>query len=382
MPSEAGVDVTHLWARVIGQVRVKRTLLSALRTGRLAHAYLFYGEEGVGKDAMALELARVLLCEEGKEEACGRCSSCLKVLEMQHPDIQLITALPVGKSEDKGDPPLAKLSQDDVSTIQEEYRKKGENPYHTIVIPRANVIKISSVRELRREATMTAFGGKKRVFLISRADYMEDSASNALLKTLEEPAGDCIIILTTSNRDALLPTIVSRCQQVRFDPLTEEDIRVALCERNSVDPAHAGLVARLANGSYSRARALLQADVFEERKFVVEFIRHALSGNVASVTDDADRIAAWKSRDQVQRFLLFVLLWFRDALVLSHGGYVINLDQHDDLTRFITRNPGADMLRAIAETERAISLLDRNTYIKLVIFTLATRLRLTLPKKQ
>jgi DNA polymerase-3 subunit delta' len=301
---------------------------------------------------------------------------------MQHPDIQLITALPVGKSEDMGDPPLAKLSQDDISTIQEEYRRKGENPYHTIVIPRANVIKISSIRELRREAAMTAFGGKKRIFLISHAEDMEDSASNALLKTLEEPAGDCIIILTTSNRETLLPTIVSRCQQIRFDPLAEEDIRTALHERESVDPAHAALVARLANGSYGRARALLQADVFEERKFVVEFIRHALSGNASSVAEDADRIAAWKSRDQVQRFLLFVLLWFRDALVLSQGGYVINLDQQDELKRFVTRNPGADMLGAIAEIEHAISLLGRNTYIKLVIFTLATRLRLTLPKKQ
>jgi len=382
MPSEQISDMKHMWARVIGQVRVKQTLLTALRTGRLAHAYLFYGEEGVGKDAMALEFARVLLCEEGNEEACGRCASCLRVGQMQHPDIQLITALPVGKSEDMGDPPLAKLSQDDISTIQEEYRRKGEDPYYTVVIPRANVIKISSIRELRREATMTAFGGKKRIFLISHAEDMEDSASNALLKTLEEPAGDCIIILTTSNREALLTTIVSRCQQVRFDPLAEEDIRSALHERESVDPSHAALVARLANGSYARARALLQADVFEERKFVVEFIRHALSGNALSVAEDVDRIAAWKSRDQVQRFLLFVLLWFRDALVLSQGGYVINLDQHDELKRFVTRNPGADMLGAIAETERAISLLGRNTYIKLVIFTLATRLRLTLPKKQ
>jgi DNA polymerase-3 subunit delta' len=244
------------------------------------------------------------------------------------------------------------------------------------------VIKISSVRDLRREATMTAFGGKKRVFVISRAEDMEESAANALLKTLEEPAGDCLIVLTSARREALLPTIVSRCQQVRFDPLTEDEICDALIVRDRTEPVRARLIARLASGSYSRALSLLQADVFEERKFVVEFIRNALSGNAAAVIEDADRISGWKNRDQVQRFLLFVLMWFRDALVLSRGYDVINLDQHEELTRFITRNPDANLIGAIAETERALSLLGRNTYIKLIIFTLATRLRSTLPKRR
>jgi len=372
MPSET--LPANLWPRVIGQMRVKRALLSALRTGRLAHAYLFYGPEGVGKDAMALELARLLHCERGGEEACGECGSCTRAATMQHPDIQLITALPTGKSEEKNDPPLAKLTADDVDTIREEYRKKGGNPYYRVEIPRALVIKISSIRDLRREAALTSFGGNKRVFIISRAEDMEDAAANALLKTLEEPISDCLILLTTANRDALLPTIVSRCQQVRFDPLTEEDIRQALIARQDVESSQAALIGRLANGSYSRAVALLQTDVFEERTFAVDFIRNALAGNAARIIEDADRIASWKNREQTQRFLLTILMWFRDALVLSKGGTVINLDQQDDLRRFLARNPGADIPAAMAETERALSLLERNAYIKLVLYTLATRL--------
>jgi DNA polymerase-3 subunit delta' len=382
MPSElhAGAAAQTLWPRVIGQMRVKRDLLSALRTGRLAHAYLFYGPEGVGKDAMALELARLLQCERAGEDgtaACGECDSCLKSLTMQHPDIQLITALPTGKGEAGSDSPLAKLSADDLSAIQEEYRRKAENPYHRLDIPRALVIKITSIREVRREAALTSFGGKKRVFIISHAEDMEDAAANALLKTLEEPISDCLILVTTPNREALLPTIVSRCQQVRFDPLGEEEIAASLIAREGVDQERAALVGRLANGSYTRALELLRTDVFEERTFAVEFIRDALSGNAARVIDDAERIAAWKNRDQVQRFLLTILLWFRDALVLSHGGNVINLDQQEDLKRYLARNPAADIRAAMAETERALSLLDRNAYIKLVIYTLATRLRRT-----
>jgi DNA polymerase-3 subunit delta' len=375
MPSETLPAL--LWPRVIGQVRVKRTLLSALRTGRLAHAYLFYGPEGVGKDATAFELARLLHCERGGEEACGSCESCVRASTMQHPDIQLITALPTGKSEEKDDPPLAKLSPDDLATVQEEYRKKGEDPYSRMDIPRALVIKISSIRDVRREAALTSYGGKKRIFIISHAEDMEDAAANALLKTLEEPSSDCLIIMTTANREALLPTIVSRCQQVRFDPLREDEIAQALQERQGVDPSHASLIGRLANGSYARALELLQTDVFEERAFAVDFIRDALAGNAARVIENAERIASWKSREQVQRFLLTILMWFRDALVLSQGGTVINLDQQDDLRRFLARNPEADITTAMAETERALSLLDRNTYIKLVMYTLATRLRRT-----
>lgn len=369
-----------IWHRVLGQQRVKLTLLSALRSDRLPHAYLFYGDEGVGKDAMALELAKVLHCEKGGDEACGTCLSCTRLDVMQHPDVQLITALPLGKGEIKGDPPLSKLSQDDLSAVREEYRNKGQNPYHRISIPKANTIKINSVRELRREATMTAFGGRKRVFIVSRADEMNDEASNALLKTLEEPSGDCAIILTTTSRESLLSTIVSRCQQVRFDPLTEEDIQSGLTERNGVEANRAALIARLANGSYQRAVALLDADVFEERAFVVSFIRNALSGNAVKVIGDVETIAGWKDRDRVVRFLMLVLVWFRDALVLSRGGAVINADQQEDLRRFVTRNPGADLVNALTVTERAISLVNRNTYIKLVLFFLATNLHSILPR--
>jgi DNA polymerase-3 subunit delta' len=359
---------------------VKRALLAAARSGRLPHAYLFHGPVGVGKDAMALELARVIHCRVSQEEPCGECDSCEKIRTMQHPDVRLVTSLPLGKGEEKGDGPLAKLSSEDLTAVQREYRRKGENPYHRVTIPRASLIKINSIRELRREASMTSYEGRKRVFVVSCAEEMGDEASNALLKTLEEPSGDCVVILTASNRDALLPTILSRCQQVRFDPLTEEEIRAALITRNGVDDPHAALIARLAGGSYTRACELIDSDVLEERKFVVNFIRNALAGIPSKVIEDVETVTGWKDRDQALRFLQFVQLWFRDALVLSRGGTIINLDQQEDLQRFVSRNPDADLLRALRETERALSLVSRNAYIKLVLLHLATRLSSTLKR--
>ncbi len=364
-----------LWPRVIGQDRVKRTLLSAIRNNRLAHAYLFYGGEGAGKDAVALELARVLQCERGGEEACKSCGSCLQIDSLQHPDVRLVVALPVGKGEQADDPPLSKLPEADVRTIQDEYRRKGANPYYQIAIPRANIIKINSIREVRRESALSTHGRRKRIVIISDADRMGDEAANTLLKTLEEPAGHTMLVLTTARRDALLPTILSRCQNIRFDPLTEEELRTALITRESVDPERALLCARLANGSYTRALALLSDDVLKERQDVLAFIRHALVPDVPGLLADIEAVADAKDRERAVRFLTLTMMWFRDALLLSHGSPILNTDQADELRRFVAKFPHADLLRVLADVEKAVSLVQRNVYIKLAFLQLAVNMK-------
>ena len=364
-----------IWPRVIGQQRAKATLLSALRTNRLAHAYLFFGGEGVGKDAMALELARVMHCERGGEEACGVCESCVHMDTLQHPYVRFVCALPVGRNEVADDSPTAKLSDQEIGSIRQELAQKGADPYHRITIPRANIIKVTSIRAVRRESSMSTPGGRKNVFVISEADCMGDEAANTLLKTLEEPAGNTMLILTTAHRDALLPTILSRCQQIRFDRLTEQEVRAALVERKGVDARQAELAARLADGSYTRAISLLTEDVDQWRRDALAFVRTALAGNVSSLLQAVDKVADLKDRELVTRFLVLLLMWFRDALVLRHGGEIINVDQEEDLKRFAAKFPGADLLQALAHVEKAISLVERNVYIKLVIVNLAIRLK-------
>lgn len=364
-----------MWHRVIGQQRVKNILLSALRTNRLPHAYLFAGNEGVGKDAMALELARVLHCEKKNEEACGECASCLKLNTLQHPDVKFITALPVGKSEKSDDPPMEKLTAADVESVREQYKLKGENPYHRIAIARANIIKINSIRDVRRESAMSSLYGGKKVFIISNTDEMGDEASNTLLKTLEEPPGDTLLILTTSRPETLLQTIISRCQLVRFDPLTEGDIRAALMEREQVEDSKATLVARLANGSYVRALELLKDDVDGLRQDVVNFVRTTLTGNAVAISEQVEQLASSKDREFVVRFLTLMLIWFRDAFVLLQGGSIINLDQQEDLKRFTAKFPDANLNDVMNAVEQSISLIYKNGYIPLTLLQLTVRLR-------
>lgn len=364
-----------MWNRVLGQRRVKNILLSAIRSKRLPHAYLFIGNEGVGKDAVALELARTIHCIKKQEEACDECPSCIKMQSLQHPDVKLITALPTGKNEKAEDGPLDKVVASDIQVIQEQYKLKGENPYHRISIPRANTIKISSIREVRRESAMTTLYDGKRIFIISNADEMAPEASNTILKTLEEPPGDTLLILTTCRPESLLPTIVSRCQVVRFDPLTEEDIRTALVEREGVDERQATLIARLANGSYVRALQLLQSDIHALREDVVLFIRTALSNNLVNLSQHIEKLTASKDREFVVRFLSLMLIWFRDAFVLLQGGEIINLDQQDDLQKFTAKFPTADLEKVLTSIDHCICLIDKNGYILLTLLQLAVKLR-------
>ena len=371
-----------MWDSVIGQQRVKNILRSALRTKRLPHAYLFLGNEGVGKDAMALELARVLHCERQQEESCGQCASCAKMNSLQHPDVKLITALPVGKGEQSDDAPLAKLSASEIEVIQEQHKIKGQNPYHRIAIPKANIIKINSVRDVRRQSAMTTLYQGKKVFILSHADEMGDEASNTLLKTLEEPPGDTLLILTTARPESLLQTIISRCQPVRFDPLTDEQIRAALMERDHIEKKRATIVARLANGSYVRALELLSEDLNELRTDVVNFVRATLANNVVNLSEHVDRLASAKDRERIVQFLSLMLMWFRDAFVLAQGGEVINLDQQDDLRRFIAKFVVADLQEVMRGVEHSISLIYKNGYITLVLLQLAVSMRRAILESQ
>jgi DNA polymerase-3 subunit delta' len=366
-----------MWDRIVGQERIKSLLRSAIERDRVAHAYLFHGEEGVGMDAMAIEFARVLNCTQGAVGACGSCSSCKLFDTLQHPNLRLVFALPRGKSERSDESPLNALTDAEVKIIQEQLRRKSTNPYHQIQIPKANEIRINSIREMRRDASLSAFAAGWKVFLLLGADRMNDEASNALLKTLEEPTPRTVVILTTSKRERLLPTIVSRCQIVRFDSLSSEDIRGALVTRCSVSQEDAQLVAVLANGSFTHALDLLDTNVRESRDAVVEFIRNALSHRPSKLFDQVDELVTASDRAGMERWLSLMLIWFRDAGALREGKRtgIVNIDQLESLQSFVANFPSADHTRVISSVERAIALVSKNVYLPLVLANLAYQLK-------
>ena len=243
------------WSSIVGQERVKALLKRTLQSGQIAHAYLFYGPDGIGKDALSIEFAKALICSVGGGiEACGICSNCQRTNSFKHPNIKLVFALPVGKNEKNGDDPISVLTEAQVAEVREQIQSKAKYPYQRIEITKANFIKINSVRDIKREAAMSRIEDGKKIFIIFNVDMMNAEASNSLLKTLEEPLPGTILLLTTSAKDQLLPTILSRCQLIKCDLLSDDEIETALITNDKVDKSIARLAAQLANGSYSNAR--------------------------------------------------------------------------------------------------------------------------------
>jgi DNA polymerase-3 subunit delta' len=366
-----------MWNRVIGQTRVKGLLRSAIEGGRVAHAYLFYGEEGAGMDALAIEFGRALNCERGGSEACDRCASCKQFEKLQHPNLKLVVALPRGKSEKSDDSPIDALTEEEVRLVQKQFQLKAENLYHQIRIPRANEIRINSIRELRRDATLSPFAMGWKVFILFDAERMNDESSNALLKTLEEPTPRTVLILTTSKREKLLPTILSRCQQLKLDPLSSKEICAALNTHHGVPLEQAQLVATLANGNFTRALDLLNEDVRARRDSVVNFVRNALGDRSLRLFDQVEQLTAEFDRFHIEQWLALMLVWLRDAACLREGDRtgLVNIDERESLERFITRFPSADLSEAMEKVEEAIALVGKNVYLPLVLANLAFQLK-------
>ena len=370
-----GAEQARGWARVVGQEKVKAFLRNALRNNRLAHAYLFSGSEGAGMDAAAIELARAVLCSDATGEACGTCRHCRLSALLQHPNLYLHFPLPVGRPEKPEDDPLARLTQQELEAVRREVDLKSRNPYHTIMIPRANQIKINSIRAMRRQASLGSFDEGRKIFLLLDAGKMTTEAANALLKTLEEPAPGTLIVLTTPDPDSLLPTVVSRCQHVRFDPLGETEIASALTARPGIDGARAAMVAKLASGSFSAALRLVDEDLNGKRNAAVDMLRFFLHKQPPDVLE-LIRTTADAEKEEIAERLILLQTWIRDAMLLAAGRPVeVNADDAPTLEKFVRQYPSLDYTSVCDSIDRAVSDLRKNVYIHLVLHALRIDLR-------
>ncbi|MDT8325495.1 MAG: AAA family ATPase, partial [Bacteroidota bacterium] len=295
------------------------------------------------------------------------------IAALRHPSLKLIFALP---SKDDEQSAVDKLTPDEVDEMNQQIAEKAENPYHRIRMSKASGIKVSSVRDIRREAAFRAGKGGRTVVLISEADRMNSSAANALLKTLEEPGGDLLLILTTSRKDALLPTIISRCQSVRFDPLGEADIRAGLLREAGLQRDQVDVAAQLAAGSYAAALEMAHEGGLISREEVLLYLRDVVLNNPVKLHARIQAILGREDRQTLSRFLISVASWFRDVRALQEGASrLINDDLRDPLEKFAAHYPDADCSRAVDGIEDVIALLQKNVHLATVMIVLSHRLR-------
>lgn len=325
---------------------------------------------------MAIELAKAVNCESHSGEACDTCSNCRRISLLQHPNIHLIFNLPVGRNETAEDSPLDKLSQNEISLVQAELQSLAKNPYYRVRIPKANAIKINSIREIRREASLTMFDGGKKFFIIIDAEKMNDPAANALLKTLEEPHQNTMLILITKMPDSLLPTIISRCQQIKFEPLAEETIRGALIQRFKVDQKTAHEVSGISGGSFAKALQLLESEYEAEQKGALDLLRSLLTKPHAEIVAAAKEAAKDKERQAMENQIRIMQQWFRDGNAIKQNAASESVTSDPTLNKFIRAYPDWDYVRSIQILDRAVSLLDKNVYIPLIVIDMAIKLKL------
>jgi DNA polymerase-3 subunit delta' len=264
------------FGEICGQERAVAALRRAWAAGRLAQGYCFAGPPGVGKRTTALALAQAVNCLSplrdgaGAPDACGGCRACVRIAAGQHPDVTVLTP-----AEDK------------------------------------TVITIEQVRDVAARAGMRAYEGSTQVWILDPAERMSEEAANAFLKTLEEPTGARLFILVTATFTALLPTIRSRCQEVRFTLLDETHLRTLL-ERRGRDPGEAAAAAAAAGGSAERALDPDLADLRAAQGRVVAEVWRALD-SVPGVLDQAERLA--KDKPALERALEALLAFTREVAV-------------------------------------------------------------------
>jgi DNA polymerase-3 subunit delta' len=285
-----------MFSSLIGNNEVKESLRRLLASGRLPGSLLFTGEEGIGKKLFALELAKTLNCRNHKGlEACDQCSSCKRIARSTFP--------PFPKDDDN-----------------KERMIWGEHADVAMVRPFKQIIRVKPIRELEVEANFRPFEGAARIFIIEDVEYMNDQAANALLKTLEEPTPTTHLVLTTANPTALLATIRSRCQTIRFAPIPAEEIQKFLGEEKNVTPADAELLARTSRGSLGRALAG-DVETYRERRDSMLAVLKALTitGDRAQLLRSAEGLAAAKDRDEYEKSLDVLEALIRDAWALRLG---------------------------------------------------------------
>lgn len=347
-----------LFDNLIGQEVAKRTIRRAWDEGRLAGSYLFYGPDGVGKEAAAMDLAMALNCG-GADKPCRQCSSCRRTSSYQHPDFHYLAPVPHSSSESE----RRKIADE----VAEQLKGKAAQPHRPLSFDRPSAISIDDIRDLRQGLALKPYEGGLKAAVIAQADRITEEASNAFLKVLEEPSPTTVFVLVSDRPNALLPTIVSRCQKVRFDLLPAVAIESHLAERHRLPELEARLTADLAGGSLGRALEMLEQGFWEERDLAWDLLESATAGDYHMMLFHIGQAAG--ERGKPERVLNLVQELAQDLLHLRHGLRVVNADRADRLRALERRLAGERLESLASRLEGARAALRQNVTPRLCLLT-------------
>ncbi|OZV12603.1 DNA polymerase III subunit delta' [Tissierella sp. P1] len=314
--------------KILGHEKQIEALKNSIRNKSISHCYLFKGEKGLGKRNLALAFSKTLLCREGQAEPCNKCSSCIKFDSENHPDFKILS-------------------------------------------PEKGIIKKSEIEKLINSMATSPFESKRKVFIIDDCDMMRLESQNALLKTLEEPPEYINIILVTSSSSKLLPTILSRCQIVKFYPLDISKIIDLLMRDYGIDENRAKFIAGITKGSVEKSIELAESNsFFDKREEIIKIIDGLLKGDKTKALTSMDFFN--ENKENIEEILDIILYWFRDLLIykeIGNTGLLINKDKIEILSKesFIDLNRINDIIYKVEDTKINIK---RNVNFSLSIETM------------
>lgn len=319
--------------KIIGHYKIVNFFKTAIKNDRLAHAYVFEGPQGVGKKITAMEFAKAINCKNG-DLGCEICSSCVKINNNNHPDINIIK-------------------------------------------PDGNSIKNKHIEEFQNNILLKPYESNRKVFIIEASDTMTISAQNRLLKILEEPPQYAVIILITQSSHSLLPTIRSRSQMIKFNRVSKKLIEDYLVENYNTGDKDISIFAGFSDGSLGKAISLYESEEFNNRREkVLDIIDEIIRGEKHKLLDSVDFFE--KNKEHISEILDFFIIWFRDLLLLAEteeDRYLLNIDKKNTLEIHVGRVSLVSIAKSISVVEKARKNIEANVNFSLSIETMLLNLQ-------
>ena len=371
---------------IIGQEEVKRQLRQAVREGRIAHAQLFAGPQGVGKLALALAYAQYVACPNRTEhDSCGVCPTCVQFSKLQHPDLHF--AFPIVKGDD-GD--VCDAFAEKWKGLVTEHKYFDLDDWYRVmgVETKQGMIYEKESSEILRKLSLKSFAGGYKIMIIWQPEKMNVACANKLLKLLEEPPTMTLFLLVSEHPEQLLSTILSRVQEVRVPRLSEETIAVGLQKEYAwLDAEEAHDIAHMANGSYLAALKTM-SESEDNQTFFDDFV--ALMRNAWLVGQKKDysallNLRRWSmdmadgkvGREKQKAFLQYAQRQLRENYVYNFGNSEMNYQTKQERafsTKFAPFIHDGNVEKMMEELSKAEQQISQNGNAKIIFFDLCLQM--------
>ena len=313
---------------ILGHEPIKEHFFNAVLTGNISHAYILSGEAGMGKKSLANAFALALLCEKGQADPCRQCHACKQVMSGNHPDLIYVTH----------EKP-ASIGVDDVR------------------------------RQINDTIQVKPYSSAHKIYIVDEAEKMTVQAQNALLKTIEEPPAYAVILLLTTNAEAFLPTILSRCVQLKLKPLKDGEVKDYLVSRMGVELSQAEIYTAFARGNLGKAIHLADSEDF--RHLYGELLDLLKNLKKSDISELLERIRKMKEdKLDIHQCLDFMQMWYRDVLMYKTAkdiNLLIFKDEFSTVNAMSTVSGYEGLERILTAIDKARIRLDANVNMELVM---------------